>query len=156
MKGLIVSGNSGATGPRAFQFFCKPSLMLVTCSGNIVRLKTTAKEFASCGVRVVVVLSTYIPCFESQNAALNVLFRAVAFLDQAVASVESLTSEARSAEFVRTYERGLAHVYACKLKQYLVQKSVPLRVMTTSTKSSPVTETSDVHQAGAVNFALQI
>jgi hypothetical protein len=47
-------------------------------------------------------------------------------------------------------------MYACKMKQYLVQKSVPLRVVTTSTKSSPVTEPSDVHQAGVVDFALQI
>lgn len=57
MNGLIVSGNSGATGPSAFQFFISPSLILPAWFTDVVRLNSTAKEFASCGHRVVVRLS---------------------------------------------------------------------------------------------------
>ena len=70
MKGLIVSGSSGGTGPREFQFFCSPSLMRCFWSSESVKLKTTAKELASCGCSVVVRLSEYNPVDSSQKASL--------------------------------------------------------------------------------------
>lgn len=79
--------------------------MLNACSGELVTLNTTAKELASWGVKVVVVLSTYMPYVASQNAELNLALRAVAFLDHVSARAVSLRYAARSAEFVRTLER---------------------------------------------------
>lgn len=90
MNGLIVSGSSGATGPRAFQFFCNPSLILFACVSDVVRLYRMANELASCGHKVVVLLSRYSPALSSQKASLNFALSAVAFFDHAVESVVML------------------------------------------------------------------
>ena len=96
MNGEIVSGSSGATGPRSFQFFVKPSLTDAACSGVWVRLYSTAIEFASCGQSVVVSLSRYMPALGSQNTSLKRALSAVAFAAQAAESAGSGMCEAKS------------------------------------------------------------
>ena len=78
MNGEIVSGSSGATGPRSFQFFVRPSLTESACSGVIVRLYSTAIEFASCG-QSVVVLSRDIPARGSRKTSWNLSLSRVGF-----------------------------------------------------------------------------
>ncbi len=102
MKGEIVSGNSGATGPRSFQFFVRPLLMDAACSCDVVRLQRTAIELASCGQSVVVSLSLYIPVVGSQKTSLYFAFSAVAFAAHAEASAVSFMWEARSAAVTST------------------------------------------------------
>ena len=91
MKGEIVSGSSGATGPRWFQFRVRPLLTESACSADVVRPYKTAIEFASCGQSVVVSLSRYMPSLGSQNTSLNRPFRFVAFVAQVEDSDVSFT-----------------------------------------------------------------
>ncbi len=102
MNGEIVSGSSGTTGPRSFQFFCRPSLIEADWVIDVVKLNTTANEFASWGQSVVVSLSRYIPSSGTQNTSLYLTFREVAFFVQASSSVLSFKWDARSALVIRT------------------------------------------------------
>lgn len=86
MKGEIVSGNSGATAPRSFQFFVNPALTEEACSVELVILNRIAIEFASWGHSSVEELSRNIPALGSQNTSLNLVLRAVALVNQDVES----------------------------------------------------------------------
>lgn len=66
-----MSGSSGATAPRSFQFFSSPALTELACDALVVKLKRIEKEFASCGQSVVVSLSRYIPSESTQKTSLN-------------------------------------------------------------------------------------
>ena len=63
-----MSGSSGHTGPKSFQFLVRPSLTELACSCDVVKLKKIAMELASWGHKVVVSLSLYMPALGSQNA----------------------------------------------------------------------------------------
>lgn len=102
IKGDIVSGSSGATAPKSFQFFVKPSLIEDKRPGEVVRLYRIAIEFASCGHSVVVSLSRYMPTLASQNTSLNLALRALALAAHASARVEAFRYVANSALLVRT------------------------------------------------------
>ena len=103
MKGAIVSGSSGAIAPKEFQFFVNPSLILLACSAEVVRLYKIAIEFASWGQSVVVSLSRNIPRDGSQKTSLKRDFKEVAFAAHVEESEESFTAVAKSTLFVRTY-----------------------------------------------------
>lgn len=90
MKGEIVSGSSGAMGPRSFQFLVRPALIELAWS-DVVKLNRTAKELASCGQSVVVSLSRYMPSSSTQKTSLNFVFREVAFADHASLKILALT-----------------------------------------------------------------
>lgn len=101
MNGEILSGSSGETGPRSFQFLLRPSLMEPAFSG-VVKLNRTGRELASCGQSVVVSLSRYIPRLSAQKTSLNFILREVACEDHAFLIVVALIYFARSALFVST------------------------------------------------------
>lgn len=116
MKGAIVSGDSGDTAPNSFQFFVRPWLIEFACSA-VVKLKTTANEFPSCGTKVVVALSVYIPRASDQRRELNAVFNAVAFTAHAFESSVSFRYEARSALPVKTYN-AVINVLGFKVIQH--------------------------------------
>lgn len=103
MNGEIVSGNSGATGPRSFQFCTRPSLIAEAWALDVVKLKMTASEFASWGHRVVVSLSRYRPREGSQKTSLYLALRADALLDHALAKADSLSGPAKFMLFIQTW-----------------------------------------------------
>ena len=102
MNGEIVSGVSGESAPNSFQFFVRPSLIEFACSGVPVRLKNTAKEFPSCGAKLAVVLSVYIPSSSDQSKSLNAVLSMAASLDQVEATSVSFRYVASSAPLVKT------------------------------------------------------
>lgn len=80
MNGATVSGSSGAIEPNSPQYLVRPVLMEDACSAEAVRLKSTAKEFASWGYKGDVRLSRYIPSSVDQKASLNAVFNADALV----------------------------------------------------------------------------
>lgn len=102
MKGEIVSGSSGATAPRSFQFRVSPSLTALACSADVVRLYRIAIEFASCGQSVVEELSRYIPAEGSQNTSLKRAFSVEPLDVQLAARDDWFTADARSLAVFKT------------------------------------------------------
>ena len=79
---MIISGNSGDTGPISFQFLISPSLILFACSRDEVKLNSTAREFPSCGYKDDEGLSRYIPALSSQRALLKLTLIEAALVSQ--------------------------------------------------------------------------
>lgn len=75
----------------------------------MVTLKRTAKELASWGHRVVVVLSRYIPSSSTQNASLNFCFSAVALRVYVEERELRLSCDAREDAVVKTLAMIIRH-----------------------------------------------
>src|SRR2546423_13852477 len=76
--GCTPPPHSGVVAPKVFHRVLSRWTMLVDLSGESVRPNQTARELPSCGYRLLVGLSRYMPTFASQRRALGGVFNAAA------------------------------------------------------------------------------
>src|SRR2546423_3542596 len=76
--GCTPPPHSGVVAPKVFHRVLSRWTMLVDLSGESVRPNQTARELPSCGYRLLVGLSRYMPTFASQRRALAAGFSAAA------------------------------------------------------------------------------
>src|SRR2546423_14196902 len=74
--GCTPPPHSGVVAPKVFHRVLSRWTMLVDLSGESVRPNQTARELPSCGYRLLVGLSRYMPTFASQRRAVAGGFRA--------------------------------------------------------------------------------
>src|ERR1051326_4024323 len=89
-NGQIASPASGAGAPYGVHLAARLAEMLSTWAADCVRLESTAQTLPSCGARLVVSLSRYIPCAGSQRRSLAAVLMAAAEACHLWTSVVSL------------------------------------------------------------------
>jgi hypothetical protein len=102
MKGMIVSFSSGLNGPIGVQNCVSPSLIALFCASEVVRLKSTASAFPSCGwIAFGRSLSRNNPAVASHKIALYAALMDVALARYADAREVSPSCVARSEAVIR-------------------------------------------------------